>query len=58
MMMMMIAFTTIKGGFVPLIEGLCAQICYLRLEIISGLSSHLWLCLVERKNMLKEKTGE
>jgi len=58
MMMMMIAFTTIKSGFVPLIEGLCAQIHYFRLEIIGGLSSHLWLFFVERKNMLKQKQGK
>jgi len=58
MMMMMIAFTTIKSGFVPLIEGPCAQIYYFRLEIIGGLSSHLWLFFLGRENMLKEKTGE
>ena len=32
--MMMIAFITIKGGF--LIKGLCAQIFYFRFEIIGG----------------------
>jgi len=39
--MMMIAFFTIKSSLVPLIEGLCAQIWELRLEIIGGLRSHL-----------------
>ena len=54
-MMMMIAVSSIKSGLVPLIEGLCAQICYFRFEIIGG------LCLiffVERKNMFIKKTGE
>jgi len=39
--MMMIAFITINGGLVPLIEGLCAQILYfsLRFEIIGSLRS-------------------
>ena len=31
--MMMIALITINSGLVPLIEGLCAQILYLRFEI-------------------------
>ena len=35
-MRMMIALITINSGLVPLIEGLCAQICYLRFEIIGG----------------------
>jgi len=35
--MMMIAFITIKGGLVSMIEGLCAQICNFRFEIIGGL---------------------
>jgi len=34
--LMMIAFITIKSGLVLLIEGLCAQICYLRFKIIGG----------------------
>jgi len=55
-MMMMIAFITINSGLVPLIEGLCAQIYYLRFEIIAGLHSHLLLFLIGRKNMLKNKT--
>jgi len=38
---MRIAFITIDSGLVPLIEGLCAQICYLKCEIIIGLRSHL-----------------
>jgi len=41
MMMMMIAFITIKSSLVPLIEGLCAQI-YFRFEI-SVVCSHLLL---------------
>ena len=53
--MMMIAFMTIHSGFVPLIEGLCAQIDYLRFEIIGGLRSHLLLFSFGRKNMLKKK---
>jgi len=54
---MMIAFTTIKSGIVPLIEGLCAQILYFRFEFISGLLSmaHLLLFFFEMKNTLKEK---
>jgi len=49
---MMIAFTTIKSGIVPLIEGLCAQILYFRFEFISGLLSmaHLLLFFFEMKN--------
>jgi len=39
MMMMMIAFITIKSSLVPLIEGLCAQI-YFRFEILV-VCSHL-----------------
>jgi len=34
--MMMIAFITINGGLVSLIESLCAQILYFRFEIIGG----------------------
>ena len=36
--MMMLALKTINSGLVPLIEGLCAQICYFRFEIIGGLN--------------------
>jgi len=54
-MMMMIAFITMNSGLVPLIEGLCAQILYFRLEIIGGLRSHLLLFFFGRKNMLKKK---
>jgi len=39
-MMMMIACITVKSGLVPLIEGLCDQIVYLRIEIIGGLRRH------------------
>jgi len=53
--MMMIAFITMNTGVVPLIEGLCAQICSLRFEIIGGLRSHLLLFFFGRKSMLKEK---
>jgi len=55
-MLMMIAFTTIKSGLVPLIEGLCAQILYFRFEIIGGLSSHLLHFFSGRKNMSRKKT--
>ena len=41
LLMMMIAFITIKSSLVPLIEGLCAQI-YFRFEI-SVVCSHLLL---------------
>jgi len=51
----MIAFITINSGLVPLIEGLCAQILYLRFEIIGGLLSHLYLFLFARENMFKKK---
>jgi len=58
MMMMMIAFSTIKSGLVPLIEGLCAQIIlYFGVKIIDGLRSHLLLLFVERKNVSKEKNS-
>jgi len=53
--MMMIAFITINGGLVPLIEGLCAQILYFRFELIGALRSHLLPLFFGRKNMLKEK---
>jgi len=49
LMMMMIAFITIKSCLVPLIEGLCAQI-YFRFEI-SVVCSHLLLFF-----FVKEKT--
>jgi len=49
MLMMMIAFITIKSSLVPLIEGLCAQI-YLRFEILV-VCSHLLLFF-----FVKEKT--
>ena len=47
-MMMMIAFITINSGVVPLIEGLCAQILFFRIEIIGGLRSHLRLFFPEK----------
>jgi len=50
-LMMMIAFITINSGLVPLIEGLCNQIYYLRFEVIGGLRSHLLLFFFGRKNM-------
>ena len=53
--MMMIAFITIKGGLAPLIEGLSAQILFFSSEIIGDLRSHLLFFCVERKNMLKKK---
>jgi len=55
-MMMMIAFSTIQSSLVLLTEVRCAQIYYLRFEIISGLRSHLFLFFFERKNLLKKKT--
>ena len=45
----MIAFITIKSDLVPLIEGLCAQILYLRSEIIGGLRSHILLFFSKEK---------
>ena len=54
-MMIMIAFITIKSGLVPLIQGLCAQICYFRFEIIGGLRLHLLLFFFERENISEEK---
>ena len=53
--MMMIAFSTINSGSVPLIEGLCAQTYDFRSEIIGGLRSHLLLFFFGRKNMSKKK---
>jgi len=52
---MMIAFITKKSGLVPLIEGLCAQICYFRFEIIGGLRSHLLVFFFERKILIRKK---
>ena len=43
----MLAFITIKGGLLPLIKGLSAQILRCRFEIIGGLRSHLLLFHVE-----------
>jgi len=54
-MMMMIALITTNSALVPLIEGLCAQILYLRFEIIGDLRSNLLLFFFGRKNMLKKK---
>ena len=54
-LMMIIAFIAIKSGLVPLIEGLCAQILYLRFEIIGDLRSNLLLFFFGRENMLKKK---
>ena len=54
MMMMMIAFITMNGGVVPLIQGLCAQISYFRFEIIGSLRSHL-LLFFRKKKYVKEK---
>jgi len=42
MMMMMIAFITVRSSLVPLIEGLCAQI-YFRFEI-SVVCVHIFCC--------------
>ena len=56
-MMMMIAVITVKSGLVFLIEGLCAQILYLRFKIISCLLSHLLFFFFERKNILKNKSS-
>jgi len=47
--MMMIAFTTINSGLVPLIEGLYAQILNFEFDIIGGLRSHLLLFFFRRK---------
>ena len=47
--LMMIAFIAIKSGFVPLIEGLCAQILYFRFQIIGGLRSRLLLFFSKEK---------
>ena len=53
MMMMMIAFITIKRSLVPLIEGLCAQI-YFRFEI-SVVCSHLLLFFFVKNKHVKRK---
>jgi len=50
-LMMMIAFITMNGGLVPLIESLCPQILYFGFEIIGGLRSHLLLFFFETKHM-------
>jgi len=47
LLMMMIAFSTVHSGLVPLIECLCARILYFRFEIIGGLRGHL-LSLLEK----------
>jgi len=49
--MMMIAFITMNGGLVPLIEGRCTQILYFGFEIIGGLRSNLLLFFFETKHM-------
>jgi len=48
MMMMMIAFITIKSSLVPLIEGLCAQ-TYSRFEILVVCSNLLLFFFVKGK---------
>ena len=55
MMMLMIAFITIKSGLVPMIEGLCAQIYHFSFEIISGLRSHILLFFFEEKIFSRKK---
>ena len=54
-LMMMIAFMTVNSGLVPLIKGLCAQMYYLRFEMIGGVRSHLLLFFFGRENMLKKE---
>jgi len=58
LVMMMMAFITIKSGLVPLIEGLCAEMFYFKFEIIGGLPSNLLLFFFERNNMLKKKSSQ
>ena len=53
--MMMIAFVSINGGLVPLIEGLALKSYIFRFEIIGGLRSHLLLFFSGRKKMSKKK---
>jgi len=53
--MMMIAFSTIKSGLAPLIEGPCAQNSYFKFEIIVGLHSHRLLFFVEKKYVGEKK---
>jgi len=53
LVMMMIAFITIKSNLVPLIEGLCAQI-YFRFEISVVLLTSSSFLFCERKNVLNK----
>ena len=55
--MMMIAFTTIKSGSVPLIEGLSAQICHFRFEIIGGFAFTSFAFLLRKKKHVKEESS-
>jgi len=55
---MMIAFTTIKSGSVPLIEGLSAQICYFRFEIIGGFAFTSFAFLLRKKKHVKEESSQ
>jgi len=52
--MKMIAFITIKSSLVPLIEGLCAQICF-RFEISVVLLTSSSFFLVKKKSQKKTK---
>jgi len=56
--LMMIALIAINSGLVPLVEGLCAQIYYFRIEIIGGLRSHVLLCFFGRKICQRKKQLE
>ena len=55
--MIKIAFVTIKGGLVPLIEGLCAQINISNFKLSVVLRSHLLLFLFRKKKYVKEKNS-
>ena len=52
--MMMIAFITVRSSLVPLIEGLCAQI-YFRFEI-SVVCTHLLLFFFVQEKICLKKT--
>jgi len=54
-LMMIIAFNIISSGLVPLIEGLCAQMYYLRFEIIGGLCSHFCVFFRKKKKVKETK---
>jgi len=55
--MMMMALITIKGGLVPLIEGLCAQILNFRFEIIGDFAFTLFAFFFRKEKYAQENSS-